>query len=167
MTSVRIRPRFKTESEKSPEEILQRLKRKTEESKSPCTGVFIPEHVTLKIKPEDAHFWSPQLGLRFYKEEDEPLTQVRGLYGPNPTIWAIIAFGYGASGILGLFSFIFGMSQYTINNYPWALWITGTVALFAVALYIISQIGQKLGVEQTFRIHLLLEDALDQKIQIT
>ncbi|MFY0652974.1 MAG: hypothetical protein JXQ96_13110 [Cyclobacteriaceae bacterium] len=165
MTSIRIRPRFKTESELKSEEIQKVIQDKTKEDNSPCIGVFLPDFITLKIKIQDIHFWSPQLTLSFSEEDGKTL--IRGLYGPNPTVWTVIAFGYVATGVLGLFSLFFGLSQWSLDKDPWALWITVVMAVFAVVLYLISQFGQKLGVEQTFRIHQLLEESLGQKIHIT
>jgi hypothetical protein len=165
MTSIRIRPRFKAESDTPPEKIQLDIKDQINKPSSPCTGVFITDFITLKIKPKDLHFWSPQLTLSFSNEEDK--TVIRGLYGPNPTIWTLIALGYGAIGIIGLFSMFFGLSLWSLGKDPWALWITATMVFFAIILYLISQFGQKLGVEQTFRIHQLLEESINQQIHIT
>ena len=95
MTSIRIRPRFKAESDVSPEKIQSEVRDQVNKPTSPCNGVFITDFITLKIKPKDLHFWSPQLTLSFSEEEGK--TIIRGLYGPNPTIWTIIALGYGAT----------------------------------------------------------------------
>ncbi|MFT7031630.1 MAG: hypothetical protein ACJA2S_000121 [Cyclobacteriaceae bacterium] len=119
----------------------------------------------MKIKPQDLHFWSTQLTLSFSEKEEK--TVIRGLYGPNPTIWTIIALGYGATGVLGFFSLFFGLSLWSLDKDPWVLWITAIMGVFAFVLYLISQFGQKLGVEQTFRIHQLLEDSINQQIHIT
>jgi hypothetical protein len=82
----------------------------------------------LKIKPQDLHFWSTQLTLSFSEKEEK--TVIRGLYGPNPTIWTIIALGYGATGVLGFFSLFFGLSLWSLDKDPWVLWITAIMGVF-------------------------------------
>jgi hypothetical protein len=165
MTSIRIRPRFKVQSDIPSKKIQLDIKNQLDKSSSPCTGIFLVDFITLKIKPQDLHFWSTQLTLSFSEKEEK--TVIRGLYGPNPTIWTIIALGYGATGVLGFFSLFFGLSLWSLDKDPWVLWITAIMGVFAFVLYLISQFGQKLGVEQTFRIHQLLEDSINQQIHIT
>ena len=165
MTSIRLRPRFKTESDISSKHIQLNIKNLIDHPSSPCNGIFVPDFITLKIKHKDLHFWSPQFTLSF--SETEGKTVIKGLYGPDPSIWTIIALGYGATSIIGLCSLLFGLSLLSLNKDPWVLWITVLMSVFAVILYLISHFGQKLGVEQRFRIHQLLEESLKQKIHIT
>ena len=164
MTSVRIRPRFRLHSSESIANIQQNIHDKLKVDGSPCIGVIVPGFITLKIPTLERHFWSPQLTLTLEKEDDKTL--IRGLYGPNPTVWAIFTMGYGATGILALFAAVLGLSQLTLKSSPWGLWILPGLVVVAAILYFASQTGQKLGVEQTFTIHHFLEESLGEKIHI-
>ena len=105
MSSFRIRPRFKylIESEKSELELKIRNSLQTEKQ---FTVNYLPGHIYLKINTSNQHFWSPQLHLSF--EQEGPNVIVRGLYGPNPTLWAVFFFGYLALGILAIFIVMWG-----------------------------------------------------------
>ncbi len=164
MTSARIRPRFRITTDLSIAEVQQTIHNKLNEEGSPCIGVIVPGFITLKIPSRQRHFWSPQLTLHIEKEDDKTL--IRGLYGPNPTVWAIFTLGFGATAILGLFALVLGLSQITLNYNPWAIWLLPGLGIVAIILYLASQTGQKLGVEQTFEIHHFFQESLGVKVHI-
>jgi hypothetical protein len=165
MTSFRIRPRFKVCSDKSPIEIQQRIEARLQSHPEDCTGMLIPNYFTLKIPYEQRHFWSPQLSLHL--EEEEGQTVIRGLYGPHPNIWALFTFGYAAVGLLTLFMMMISLSKWSLGKSAMELWTLPFFILITIILYLSSQVGQKLGVEETFTIHHFLEKALEQKIHIS
>ncbi|MBU2915627.1 DUF5336 domain-containing protein [Reichenbachiella agariperforans] len=164
MTSVRIRPRFQIQSHLSTEEIRERLQSEKESGMCPCSVTFAHNMIHIKMPNQEQHFWSPQLDLSL--EEEEGQTVVRGYYGPKPTVWTVFAFMYAAVGILGLFALIYGFVQLTFGTSPWALWVLVALSLLAVGLYFSSQAGQKLGAEDTFRIHIFIERIFESKIHI-
>lgn len=151
-------------SDKSPIEIQQRIETRLQSHPEDCTGMLIPNYFTLKIPPEQRHFWSPQLSLHL--EEEEGQTVIRGLYGPHPNIWALFTFGYATVGILTLFIGMIGLSKWSLGKSAMELWTLPIFIIVAIALYLSSQVGQKLGVEETFTIHHFLEEILEQKIHI-
>ncbi|MCC5943732.1 MAG: hypothetical protein JJT94_02255 [Bernardetiaceae bacterium] len=166
MTSLRIRPRFQRTSKQTPEALMQRFEEKLNQCERGCVGSIIPEnHVLIKIKQEDRHFWSPQLWLTFDAETDGTTT-IRGLYGPGPSVWTLFIFGYGALGVLALFIGIAGFSQLSLDMPAHILWALPVIGLLALAIYISAQIGQKLGAQQTFQIHHFLEETLEERIII-
>ncbi len=166
MTSFRLRPRFKHESLSSPETIVQQVAEALQKADAPCAGTTLPGFVVLNILPNQQHFWSPQLSLSIEKDEESGRTHIRGLYGPNPTIWAIIAFGYGALAVLFFFISIIGFSALTLGNEAPILWVLPLLVGLAVALYFVAQVGQKLGVEQTFMLHQFYEEVIGKKVHI-
>jgi len=101
MTSFRIRPRFRVEVEMKPEEIKTHFRERLEQPGAPCVAAFFPQHVILRVPPEERHFWSPCLELSLEEEGDHTL--IRGLYGPNPQVWTMFILIYGAIGVLALF----------------------------------------------------------------
>ncbi|UXP33730.1 hypothetical protein N6H18_07160 [Reichenbachiella agarivorans] len=165
MTSIRVRPRFKIDSAYSVEEIKTLFKTEKESAECPCQIVFAHHTLVIRIPAAEQHFWSPQLNLNLDEELDK--TVVRGYYGPSPSIWAIFTFSYASAGILGLFALIYGYSQLMLGSYPWAIWVAACFVIVGALLYLLSQFGQKLGAEQTFRIHMFFEKVLGVKIHLS
>ena len=166
MTSIRIRPRFKDSYNLTPEEVQNLVRERLTQPGCPCTGKILPGFITLYILPAEQHFWSPQLSLSFQKDEDSERTIIRGLYGPNPTVWAVFILGYAAISILSLFIGFYGFSQYALGHEASILWSLPVLGGAATVLYIVAQLGQKLGVEQTFTLHHFFESAVGHRIHL-
>jgi hypothetical protein len=164
MTSIRIRPRFNQIIKEPQEKIEARLKSKLKDPDIDCVGRVIPGFIVIKIPRSDRHYWSPQLSLSL--EEHEDGTLVRGLYGPNPTVWAMFTFGYSALGLIALFISIIGFSKVSLGLEAPVLWALPILGGLAVILYFVAQTGQKIGVEQTFTIHHFYEESIGEKVHI-
>ena len=166
MTSIRIRPRFKDTYHVTPKVLEEQVREQLRLKDCPCTAKIIPGFIVLKVLENEQHFWSPQLSLSFDLDESGERTIIRGLYGPNPTVWAIFTFGYGAIAVLALFLGFYGFSQYSLGQNAAILWSLPILGLAATALYVIAQFGQKLGVEQTFTLHHFFEDTIKHRIHL-
>lgn len=164
MTSFRIRPRFRQLRNEKPEVIENALKKKIEINKDQFTGIFLENHITIKIHPRNRHFWSPQLNLSLEIIHD--ITVIRGLYGPNPTVWAVFFFGYSSLGIITLISGMLILSQYMLGLETKLWWVIPACIISALILYIIAQMGQKIGASQMFDLHHFYEETVGEKISI-
>ncbi len=164
MTSFRIRPRFRATSPVDRQTIIARLQKALEEQPPKCHGIAIDGHIILRVLPEEAHYWSPQLSILLDQEEDETL--IRGRYGPKPNVWTLFTMSYLAISILATFLSIIGFSRLSLGLSANVLWALPVLAAAAVGLYISSQLGQKLGAEQTFTLHHFFEEVLGQKIPL-
>ncbi|MBE2206649.1 MAG: hypothetical protein IAE84_03635 [Saprospiraceae bacterium] len=164
MTSFRIRPRFRVEVEMKPEEIKTHFRERLEQPGAPCVAAFFPQHVILRVPPEERHFWSPCLELSLEEEGDHTL--IRGLYGPNPQVWTMFILIYGAIGVLALFITIIGVSRVMLDMSAPVLWALPVLGGAALLLYIFSQTGQKLGAEQTFTLHHFFEDTVHHRAPV-
>lgn len=162
MTSFRLRPRFSYHTDKSPEEV-QKLLSAHLDTDTDCIGKMVKGHIILSISEKLSHYWSPQLNLNLEKEDDGSCT-IDGLYTPKPSVWSIFIFGYGVLGVLFLFMGIIAGSSYMLGEHSWTMYALPFIILAAIALYVISQVGQKVGAEQMFTLHHFLEDAIHEKI---
>lgn len=164
MTSLRVRPRFKQLTQQNIKEIGHALKEGLENEKS-CVGQIMEQTIILKIAPKNQHFWSPQLALNL--EETNKGTIIRGLYGPNPTIWTMFMFAYIGIGIMAMFALMVGLTNISLGR--GYLFMIIFVALLSglLALYLIAQFGQKMGVEQTFTLHHFFEEVIHEKVHIS
>ncbi len=167
MTSIRTRPRFKITSKQSQPELKARIKAHLEKHRGEgITGFVYDIHCTFDISLKDRHFWSPHLNVNFDTDEDTLETIIRGRYGPAPTIWTVFMFGYAALGLSFTFAALFGLSQLALHQSSSILWSLPVLLLAILTLWLVGQTGQKIGVEQTFRIHQFFEEAIGEKIHI-
>ena len=164
MSSFRIRPRFKHLIKAHQADIEQQV----------CVAlagekqfVFnrLPGHVYIRIHPNDRHFWSPQLHLTFEQEAQNVI--IRGLYGPNPSLWAIFFFGYVILGLLAVFIGVWGISLWSLGKNASILWGIPVLGALALLLYLASQAGQKLGAQQMFDIHHFYEQTVRDKVVVS
>lgn len=126
---------------------------------------FLPGHVYIRINPSEQHFWSPQLHLTLLQEDEEVI--VRGLYGPNPSLWAVFFFSYVAIGLLCLFVGMWGFARYSLGMEAGILWLIPVLGVLALVLYFASQAGQKMGAQQMFDIHHFYESFTKNKVLVS
>lgn len=164
MSSFRIRPRFKhlvsSDQEKVEELLKSALKKRTEDFHTEA----ITGHITIKTPLLKRHVWSPQLNLTF--EQTEEGTIIRGLYGPNPTVWAVFFFGYVALGLCFLFLGMWGFTRWNLDMSTEILWGLPVLAGLALVLYLLAQTGQKVGAQEMFDLHHFYEEVIHEKIEV-
>ena len=162
MASFKIRPKFEIELDESPDSLLKKFLEEKESSTCGCIIDAVPNHIVIKIKEEEQHFWSPQLTLNF--EEIERGAKVKGLYGPNGNVWTLFTGSYFACGVLITFIAIIGFSNKSLGIDAPILWALPVLFGIIILLYIASQMGQKLGAEQMFDLHHTAQEILGEKI---
>ena len=164
MSSFKIRPRFKHTVSGKLEDLELRLLNGLAKKSDSFISNHLPGHLYIKIHPDHQHFWSPQLHLSLEQVDDNVV--IRGLYGPNPTVWAIFFFGYVALGILSLFVGMWGFSRYSLGMDASILWCLPVFGAIALILYVSAQTGQKLGAQQLFDIHHLYEELMGSQVTV-
>jgi len=170
MFSFRVRPRIKEYSNYSVEEVLDCFNETLESNDFSLDSTILKNHVLVKIPDEILHYWSPELQLEvsenYMKDDDytdhKEDTMIRGFIGPKSTVWTMFMFFYIGFGGLTLVGTVYGSSQQildmTANGYWYAL--LGGIGL--VVTFIASQVGQKMGEEQTNLFLKLIEKAFDK-----
>jgi len=164
MSSFRIRPRFRQIINAGFTEIQDRMRKALEDQSNPYSAIFLPNQITLKILPQERHFWSPQLNITM--EEKEEGTLIRGLYGPNPSIWAMFFFAYSALGIILLFAGMVVLSQISLGMEAPLWWVIPVCASLIIIIYLFAQTGQKIGAQEMFNLHHFYETTLGEKVEI-
>lgn len=157
LDKLRSRPRFKVSIPYPPDNVIQKLKELPQNS--PFRSTVATHHVFIKVPENDEHFWSPQLSLEI-EAQGAKYSLVRGLYGPKPSIWTMFMFFYAILAFATLGFALWGLTQLTLNQSPWPLWLSlGTIAGIA-ALYAVSHLGKKLGYAQIVALHTQLLKSL-------
>jgi hypothetical protein len=152
LSSFRVRPRFRVCVPLNVESARARLMESLADLPDGLVVRNFPGLVGLHIADERRHYWSPRLLLNFDPQPDGT-TCIEGVYGPEVEIWSLFLYGYIFSGMIGVLSGILGGAQLFIHAYPWAFWVTGTMAALAAGLYIAAQFGQKMGAGHTSQLH--------------
>ena len=81
-----------------------------------------------------------------------------------PNVWTLFTLVYLAVGVLFVFISIIGFSQKALGNSSSILYVLPILVAVALTMYIISQMGQKLGAAQTYAIHYFFEEALGEPV---
>ena len=166
MNSLRIRPKFSVLSPKPQDQIVAELQGKNtdDHGSHPCRLQVFPNRFKLSIRKEHQHYWSPVLEVTM--EEEEEGTLLTGRYGPHQNVWTLFTMLYLGIGILTLFISIIGLARMSLGLSARILWTIPVLVVTALFLYIVSQIGQKLGSDEITSLHHLVEELLDRKIDI-
>jgi hypothetical protein len=149
---------------KTIEEIIVLVKEKLQTNTHHLHGQAMQDHITIRVNKTHRHYWSPQLSILMYREPHDKVTTIKGVYGPMPNVWTLFALSYLAIGVLVTFISIIGFSQKALGYDAKILWAIPILVGVAAALYIISQMGQKLGAAQTYAMHYFFEDAIGESI---
>ena len=159
VSEISVRPRFKKRCACVPDDVERRIQERLTASDSPVTGHFVEGYIVLKIPAANRHFWSPQLSVSFEKDEDES-TIIRGLYGPDPAIWAFFFYGRAIVGIIAMMVAIAGFSEWWLHDDLTYFLLLPVCFLAATALWAIARFGRTLGEEQTLVLHQFFEEAV-------
>jgi hypothetical protein len=165
MSSFRIRPRFEHTIELPPEVIRDQILGSLARQPLGLEVKSFPGMIGLHLPAKDRRYWSPRLFLSL-EATPEGATRIEGIYGPEIEVWSLFLYGYLITGMLGIFSGILGGAQLFVASYPWGLWVCGAMAGGAVLLYLLAQLGQKLGAWQTFQLHQAYQTAIGRPAEI-
>ena len=158
-----LRPRFKFVVAHDNERILK-IFEDTKNTQNDFKVSRIDDHVFIKIRKENQHFWSPQLHLEINKNESDNSSTIYGLFGPNPTVWTMFMFLHFV--VVGLF-LGFGIWAYTNwsldTDYAVQLFVTLLMVVIWFVLYFGGRIGKRTGMDQMHELHHFMRDTLRNK----
>jgi hypothetical protein len=162
MSNLKIRPRFNLESKLSDEEVKLRIFSYFENPDVKCNADFLGSNVVIELPISERNFWTPQLSLSIYEEDN--ITKIRGSFGPASSPWLIYLIVYSALGIMALAIGIYGGTRLQLGKDAEILWTLPVILFAALMMYVISLYGQK---KSRFQMQSLKEDfeaALNLKI---
>ncbi|MCX7548759.1 GTP-binding protein [Xanthomarina sp. F1114] len=159
INEVVLRPRFKFEKDQNNEKLLGLFDQAKQEQKNFIVS-RIDDHVFIKFPKHQQHFWSPQLHLEI-EEINENSSTIRGLFGPNPTVWTMFMFFHF---IVASFFIGFGAWAYTNWTLKTTYGIQISVMLLMIicwiVLYFVGRLGKQAGMEQMHLLHGFMRDTL-------
>lgn len=156
--SPSIRPRFKLNSPSSAEVIIQQITQVLMREDAPIKGTVAGHHITLRIPVAKQHYWSPQLDLEI--EEHPEGSLIRGLFGPNPSVWFMYVFFYSVLSFVSLIVTIMGFSQLNLGLSARILWILPVALVLFLFAYSTARAGQQLGQEEMHELYFFMLKAI-------
>lgn len=153
-----LRPSFEVKVNMSVAEVTESLRRALESPHADVQGFVRTGRAQINIPREEATFWSPELSIGI--EEDGNRATLQGRVGPHPQVWTLLMLLHLAVGISGAFATFFGLSQWMVEQTPWALLGLPIAALLHGLLLGAAFVGQGLGVEHVFRLRDFVDEAL-------
>ena len=131
---------------------------------TPTTNSFVikrlDEHIVIKFKKTEITFWSPQLHLELSSYE-EGVTNIRGVFGPNPTLWTFFMFLHFGVGTLFVILGIFAYSNYSLGK-DITFFMVGMffLVLLWFALYAFGRLGRAKGKGQMEQLKQFVRDTI-------
>lgn len=108
---IRLKLRFYRDVTQNIDEIRQKFENYAKSDNRNCSIKMNHNHIWFNIPKNQKEYWSPHLHLEL-EEKSVSETHIRGLFGPDPTLWTFFMFLHFV--IAGIF-IIFGMIAY--SNY--------------------------------------------------
>lgn len=117
------------------------------------------QHVVVTVPSSARHFWSPWLTMETAQADSGSV--LHGRFSPKPAVWTAFMLSYIALITAGVFGLCFAASLAIIGRPGWLAGLLGLASLaVALAMYIASQLGQRLARAQIHELHQLVRDAL-------
>ncbi len=143
MSGLELRPRFKWQVNIAPSTLTGRFSEFLKKQNNGCGEEMVGQHLTLCVPVDEQHYWSPQLSLEILPDGEKSL--IKGYFGPRPAVWTMFMFFYMGIGFIGLIGLFWGMSQWSLKQPAWALWIVPAALLLEAVFFLIAQGGKKLA----------------------
>lgn len=143
LNRISTRPRFKFYTDLSPDEFAENLTKYLSKNQKEFSGNINREIATIYVETEEQNLWKPNLSLRTEKEDGK--TVIRGVFGPNSSIWTLFMFLYFTLGILWMvfISFWFVGTQIKSDDYEWGLPVSFGILFLILLTYLAARYGQK------------------------
>lgn len=128
---VVLRPRFKLKIPHHSESILSDF----QNAKTIQSDFIVSqddEHVFIRFPKDKQNFWSPQLHLQV-EPIDDYSSEIRGLFGPNPTVWTMFMFLHFLVACLFI---AFGIWTYTDWTLEQNFTIPASLAIFMMLVWV-------------------------------
>lgn len=105
----------------------------------------LDEHIFIKFRKADTNFWTPQLHLELSSYE-QGVSNIRGVFGPNPTLWTFFMFLHFGVGTLFVILGIFAYSNHSLGkDITFLMMGMFFLVLIWFALYAFGRMGKSKG----------------------
>ena len=159
--SIELRPRFQKDVPKSMDAILENANKLKIEVKDDYRIKVSDHHIYFFITLAKRKYYSPHLHIELFKNEDNS-THIKGLFGPNQTVWTFFMFLHFIVG--GVF-LIFMMMAYSHWSLKQSVVIDFSMMFFMtiiwILLYFQARINRKKCAPQMYKLEGLMNRILE------
>lgn len=142
-----LRPRFEKNLAYTSEEVLSAFEIATTTSKDFKIS-RVDSHVFIRIPKSKQHFWSPQLHLEIIEDPTNG-TILKGLFGPNPTVWTMFMFFHFVIAVLFIAAAIWLYTSISLQKpYVFPLITMFLLIVGWFGLYVAGRLGKKKGEQE-------------------
>ena len=112
---IRLRLRFYKDVEENIESVRRKFENYRSDCKTDCQLKIKHNHIWMNMPDSKKQYWSPHLHLELEENENNE-THIRGLFGPEPTLWTLFMFlHFMVAGIFIIFSAM-AYSHYVLKS---------------------------------------------------
>lgn len=161
---VRLRPRFFKDVDQNIAVVREKFV--TYRQKNQSTDFLMKvrnNHIQFTFSVEKRRYWSPHLSIELEEKEgnEKNATHIRGLFGPDQTLWTMFVFlHFLVAGVFILFG-MFSISNYSLNE-PMTM---DFVVMFIMVivwflLYVVARQIRERGHDQTDELEAIFLDVI-------
>ncbi|MET3731852.1 hypothetical protein [Moheibacter stercoris] len=164
--AIRTRPRFKVDTKMSAEEFSKSLHKHIKDRNQTLIGYCNHEVGMVRLIKDKEKFWAPQLQIRIEANPHKKgKNTIRGMFGPNSSIWTLFMFSYGLGGAIILTTGLYGWVELALGIGHYWVWTNLLGALLIVGPFIAAKIGQRIAKGHMDVLRTFIERVLvDEKI---
>ena len=159
--SIVLRPKFQKDVPKSMEAIIETANKLKTEVKDDYRIKVSDEHIFFFITLAKRKYYSPHLHIELIEKEDKT-THVKGLFGPDQTVWTFFMFlHFFVAGVFLIFSMMayshWSLGQSTTTDFL----IMGLMVVIWFALYAQARINRKKLATEMYNLEALMNRVLE------
>jgi hypothetical protein len=150
MSVPQLRPRFQTLVPCHHQKAFEKFRLRLQQPQCPFEGTVLDTFISVTVKPEARHYWSPVLMVQ--SRAIESGTLLHGHFGPHPNVWTLLLAITASICLSGLFITMYGCAQVLLEQTPWALMAIPATVMGMALVYGISLLGQWRAHEQMLQL---------------
>lgn len=147
-TTIRLRLRFYKDVKKNIEDVHEIFEESVKKNEGDFLIKVYENHIWFYVEESKKRIWSPHLHLEL-EQKSEKTTHIRGLFGPDQTLWTFFMFLHfiiaGAFVLFGMFAY----SNYSLKqSYTTDIIVMAAMVIIWFVLYFIAKELRKKGNDQ-------------------
>jgi hypothetical protein len=159
--NIVLRPRFQKDVPKSIETILENAHKIKTEVKEDYRIKVSDHHIFFFITLAKRKYYSPHLHVELIENEDKT-THVKGLFGPDQTVWTFFMFLHFLVGGVFLIFMMMAFSHWTLKQSTTLDFvIMGAMVVIWFALYAQARINRKKCEPQMYKLEELMNRVIE------
>lgn len=162
MSWFRLRPTFDLPLDQTRDVLIQKLSELQSQHPNKQLFLMFGEYGELHLPPHEHRLWSPHLS--FYLNEVDHKAVVHGRFAPRVDVWTVVWIAYLVFLFSAFFGLVLGISQWTLGETAWGLWVAAGAIVLWLALVVIAHVGQQWSSDQMHHLREQLEILLKQAV---